>query len=111
MGVRFVFWLLAMVPFLFIVHTLLVGLRGAINQESDPEVKAKVNAACVWTVVSWLTYPVVYLFPMMGIAGSNAVVCIQLGYCVADVISKCGVGLIIFQITDAKSQAEALLNK
>ena len=39
-------------------------------------------------------YPVVYIFPMMGISGSNAIVGIQLGYSVSDIISKCGVGLV-----------------
>merc|ERR1712157_486325 len=42
------------------------------------------------TVVSWLTYPVVYIFPMLGFKGAQAVVNIQVGYCVSDVISKCG---------------------
>merc|ERR1711987_29746 len=99
LGTRFVLWFLAMVPFVFIVYTLLVGLQGAINAESDPVMKSKVNAACVWTVISWCTYPVVYLLPFLGVSGPQAVVGIQIGYCAADVISKCGVGLIIYQIT------------
>merc|ERR1712226_1803132 len=53
-----------------------------------------------------LTYPVVYIFPMLGFAGAQAVVNIQVGYCVSDVISKCGVGLTIYSITSAKSQLE-----
>merc|ERR1711871_658404 len=107
MGTRFVFWFDGMVPFLFIVYTLTVGLKDAINAETDPAMASKVNAACVWTVISWCTYPVVYLMPMLGVSGSQAVVLIQIGYCAADVISKCGVGLIIYQITNAKSKAEA----
>jgi len=42
---------------------------------------------------------------MMGISGSNAIVGIQLGYSISDIISKCGVGLLIYQITIAKSLA------
>ena len=53
----------------------------------------------VLTVISWCTYPVVYLFPMLGITASKAVVGIQIGYCVSDIISKCGVGLRIYPIT------------
>merc|ERR1712228_929606 len=34
---------------------------------------------------------------------------IQVGYCVSDIISKCGVGLLIYQITYAKSKQETLL--
>ena len=33
------------------------------------------------TVVSWCTCPVVYILPMLGLSGADAVVGIQLGYC------------------------------
>ena len=39
-----------------------------------------------------------------------AVVSIQIGYCVSDIISKCGVGLVIYQNTYAKSNKEGLLS-
>merc|ERR1740129_2496647 len=94
-----------MLPFLYIVYTLLVGLAEATNSESDPRISAKIKMVQVWTVISWCTYPVVYLFPMLGITGDNIVVFIQLGYSVSDIISKCGVGLMIYQITIAKSAA------
>merc|ERR1712032_734464 len=44
----------------------------------------------------------------MGTA-SSAVVAIQIGYCVSDIISKCGVGLIIYQVTYAKSNKDGAL--
>jgi bacteriorhodopsin len=65
--------------------------------------------AQIMTVISWCTYPVVYLFPMLGISASHSVVAIQIGYCCSDIISKCGVGLLIYQITYAKSNKEGLL--
>ena len=74
-----------------------------------PEIKAKIRVAQVMTVISWCTYPVVYLFPMLGFEEAMAVVSIQIGYCVSDIISKCGVGLVIYQISYAKSKKEALL--
>jgi len=62
------------------------------------------------TVISWCTYPVVYLFPMLGISAASSVVSIQLGYCASDIISKCGVGLVSYQISKAKSEkGDALL--
>jgi len=103
--VRWFWWAAAMIPFLFVVYTLLVGLSSAISKESDPAVAAKLSMVCWATVISWCTYPVVYLFPMFGIDGPSAVVAIQLGYCVADIISKCGVGFLIYNITIAKSAA------
>merc|ERR1712130_762931 len=77
------------------VYELLVGMAAATNSESDPMIKSMIQRAQYWTVVSWLTYPVVYIFPMIGFAGSHAVVAIQVGYCVSDIISKCGVGIVI----------------
>jgi len=106
---RWFCWFLSMAFFLYIVYELLVGLKAAIESETDPVVKGKIELACLMTVVSWCTYPIVYLFPMLGISASNAVVSIQLGYCVSDIISKCGVGLVIYQVTYAKSNKEALL--
>jgi len=99
---RWMCWFVSMVFFLYIVYELLVGLSEATNSEADPVIKAKIGTAQVVTVISWCTYPVVYLFPMMGIQASHAVVGIQIGYCASDIISKCGVGLLIYQITYAK---------
>jgi len=103
---RWVCWFVSMFFFLYIVYELLVGLSEATNQEADPVIKAKIGTAQVVTVISWCTYPIVYLFPMMGIQASHAVVGIQIGYCASDIISKCGVGLLIYQITYAKSSKE-----
>ena len=106
---RWICWAISMVFFLYIVYELLVGLSAATNNEADPIVKGKIQTAQLVTVISWCTYPVVYLFPMLGINAAQAVVSIQLGYCASDIISKCGVGILIYKITYAKSSKEALL--
>jgi len=106
---RWMCWFVSMVFFLYIVFELLVGLAAATNTETDPVVKGKIQTAQMMTVVSWCTYPVVYLFPMLGVNAAHAVVSIQIGYCVSDIISKCGVGILIYQITYAKSNKEGLL--
>jgi len=106
---RWICWFISMIFFLYIVYELLVGLSAATNSEADANVKAKIQTAQLVTVISWCTYPVVYLFPMLGINAAQAVVSIQLGYCASDIISKCGVGILIYQITYAKSSKESLL--
>merc|ERR1711871_1875417 len=106
---RWACWFLSMSFFLYIVYELLVGLSAATNSEADPVVKGKIQTAQLMTVVSWCTYPVVYLFPMLGINAAHAVVSIQIGYCASDIISKCGVGLLIYQITYANSSKQGLL--
>jgi len=100
---RWMCWFLSMSFFLYIVYELLVGLSDATNSEADPQIKGKIQTAQVMTVISWCTYPIVYLFPMLGINAAHAVMGIQIGYCASDIISKCGVGLVIYQITYAKS--------
>merc|ERR1712224_299351 len=99
-------WFASLLFFLYIVFELLIGLAGATNSEADPAIAAKIRTAQVMTVISWCTYPIVYLFPMFGISAASAVVSIQIGYCVSVIISKCGVGLVIYQITYAKSMRE-----
>merc|ERR1712039_112380 len=106
---RWVCWFASMLFFLYIVFELLVGLSAATNAEADPVIMGKIKVAQVMTVISWCTYPVVYLFPMLGINAASAVVSIQIGYCASDIISKCGVGIVIYQITAAKSAKESLL--
>jgi bacteriorhodopsin len=105
--IRWNCWYLSMSFFLYIVCELGFGLRAATNSETNPVIKGKIRTAQVMTVISWCTYPAVYLFPMYHMSGAMAVVSIQIGYCVSDIISKCGVGLLIYQISLAKSdQAE-----
>jgi len=109
---RWVFWFLSMIPFCYIVYTLFVGLKEA--QENQPEsVREQVKWACWATVFSWCTYPVVFIFPMM--SGSDtgkdgltagAMVAVQVGYTISDIISKCGVGYLVYRIGLAKSMIE-----
>merc|ERR1711998_776116 len=92
---RWTYWTLSMLPFCYIVYTLFVGLKE--SQDAQPEaVRDQVKWACWATVISWCTYPVVYILPMMsgstnGKAGltASSMVAIQVGYTVSDVISKC----------------------
>merc|ERR1719203_1898155 len=100
---RWVCWFLSMSFFLYIVYELLVGLAAATASEADPQIAKKIHAAQVMTVISWCTYP------MFGFAAAKAVVSIQVGYCCSDIISKCGVGIVIYQISYAKSGKKALL--
>jgi bacteriorhodopsin len=111
--IRWFWWAAAMIPFLFVVYTLLIGLKDAIASEPNADVARMLTQVCWATVISWCTYPVVYLFPMLGIDGPSAVVMIQLGYCAADITSKCGVGFLIYNITMTKSKAlnEGLIPK
>jgi len=104
LGQRWTYWGGSMLFFLYIVNELINGLAESTKSEEDETVRDLLYSAQRLTVFSWLTYPVVYIFPMMGFSGAQAVINIQLGYCVSDIISKCGVGLTIYKITCAKSE-------
>lgn len=103
---RWGFWVGGIIPFCFVVYTLVVSLRRATESEENDDIKTLIYYAQYWTIFSWLTYPIVYILPMMGLSGANLVVGIQVGYCISDIISKCGVGLLITNITLKKSQAK-----
>merc|ERR1719159_1873310 len=85
-GTRWCFWFLSMIPFVYIVYTLFVGLKE--SQDNQPEaVRGQVKWACWATVFSWCTYPVVFIMPMLfgsdsGKSGlsANSMVAIQVGY-------------------------------
>merc|ERR1711865_1151310 len=51
--------------------------------------------------------PFVYVIPMFGASGASALVGVQIGYSISDVISKCGVGLMITKIAMLKSRGSA----
>ena len=105
-GTRWTYWVLAMIPFVYIVYQLYVGLGEAISKQPD-NVKGLVATARNVTVLSWCFYPVVFIFPMIGIEGSNAYTAIQVGYTVADIVAKAAFGVLIFMIAKGKSDAEA----
>jgi len=109
---RWVFWFLSMLPFTYIVYTLFVGLKE--SQDSQPEeCRDQVKWACWATVFSWCTYPIVFVMPMMSGSSNGkeglsafAMCAIQVGYTASDIISKCGVGYLVYRIGLTKSMLE-----
>lgn len=102
---RWIWWALAMLCFLFVVFKLVAGL-GSATAKQPSQVKGLVTAARYLTVVSWLTYPGVYLVKNIGIKGTDATVYEQVGYSMADVVAKAVFGMIIWAIAQGKSDGE-----
>merc|ERR1712050_207790 len=105
---RWIFWAFAMVPFAYVVMTLVAGLNGATDKQPD-SVKSLVVSARYLTVISWLTYTGVYIIKSMGLAGNVATTYEQVGYSVADVVAKAVFGVLIWAIASGKSAEEGLL--
>ena len=104
-GTRWIWWAAAMVPFLWIVYELFVGLRDSIASQPE-EVRGLVNGARWLTVLSWSFYPIVFVFPMIGIEGSVAATAVQIGYTIADIVAKAVFGVLIYMIAVRKSAAD-----
>lgn len=103
-GVRWGFWVAAMIPFVYIVYTLFVGLSDSISAQQPAKAADMVKDARWVTVLSWCTYPIVFLFPNLGLTGAGAQVAIQVGYTVADVIAKPILGLVVYSIARVKGK-------
>jgi bacteriorhodopsin len=102
---RWIFWALAMVPFVIIVYDLFVGLKDSIA--SQPESARGLVSTARWlTVVSWCFYPIVFVLPMLGLSGGSAATGVQIGYTIADIVAKALFGLFIYLIAVRKSEAE-----
>lgn len=104
-GTRWMWWAIAMVPFVIILWDLFVGLKKAIDAQ-PPAARGLVSAARWLTVISWCFYPVVFIFPMIGFTGGNATTAVQVGYTVADIVAKALFGVLIYNIAVRKSAAE-----
>lgn len=103
---RMIFGILSMIPFLYIVVTLFSGLTASIAKQPE-DVRGLISSARWVLVVSWFFYPVVYFAPFaMTLDGGAATTLIEVGYTVADLVSKVVFGVMIFMIAVRKSQAE-----
>jgi bacteriorhodopsin len=103
-GTRWQWWILSMIPFSIIVYKLVVGLGKSIA--SQPEsVRGLVSFARTLTIVSWTFYPIVFIFPMIGIQGGAATTAVQVGYTIADIVAKAAFGIFIYFIAIRKTEA------
>lgn len=105
-GIRITFWVLSMIPFLYIVYQLVAGLKESISRQPE-SVRGLINGASYLVIISWAFYPIVYLLPLLGITGGSATVVVETGYTIADIVAKAVFGLVIFTIALRKSEAEA----
>ena len=105
-GAKWTFWILALIPFAYILKTLYDELQKAGQRETGAVAKQIKNATYV-LLSTWLVYPIAYLFPIFD-ANSEALETLrQVGYTFADITSKCLYGLMILWIAKARTEVEA----
>jgi bacteriorhodopsin len=102
---RWLWWCLSMIPFLIIQFELFVGLKDSISKQPE-EARGLVSAARYIVVVTWLFYPIVFILPMIGLTGTSAIIGVQVGYSIADVLAKAAFGLFIYNIALKKTHSE-----
>lgn len=106
-GTKWLFWILAMLPFAYILFVLVGELKAARARETGP-VAGLIRTATVILLGTWLVYPVAYLFPVIfGASHEGAEAARQLGYTVADITAKALYGLVILSIAKARSEDSA----
>lgn len=105
-GTKWLFWVLAMIPFAYILWVLLGELKAAKARESG-QVASMINNATTILLVTWMVYPITYLFPVFfEYQHDGAETARQLGYTVADITAKALYGLAIVGIAKARSASE-----
>jgi bacteriorhodopsin len=106
-GTKWTFWVLSMLPFIYILVTLAGELKAAETRETGAVSKAIKNATGI-LLVTWLVYPIAYLFPVIfEPTNEGAETARQLGYTIADITAKGLFGLMILNIARARSNASA----
>lgn len=96
---------LSTIPFIYIVWSLFKGLGNSINRQPE-SVRDLIKSARLLTFASWGFYPLVYMLPYTGLSGGAVTTGVQIGYTFADIISKVGLGILVYNIAVRKSAAE-----
>lgn len=96
---------LSTIPFLYIVWELFKGLGASIERQPE-SVKGLIKSARLLTFASWGFYPMVYMIPYTNLGGGTVEAAVQIGYTIADIVAKCGVGIMVYMIAVRKTQAE-----
>ena len=96
---------LSTIPFLYVVWQLFKGLGSAIERQPEGA-RGLIKQARLLTFASWGFYPIVYMIPFTSLAGGTVETGVQIGYTIADLVAKVGVGILVYMIAVRKSAAE-----
>jgi bacteriorhodopsin len=106
-GGRVMWGLLSTVPFTYILFVLWGQLARA-SKKNAPHVKILLRNTQLLLIGTWGFYPIAYLMPLLGVGGASSQVALQVGYSIADILAKCGYGVMIYHIARAKMEAEGI---
>ncbi len=105
-GTKWLFWVLAMIPFAYILMVLVKELKEVKARENAMVAGLITNATRI-LLITWCVYPITYLFPVFfDYPHDGAEAARQLGYTIADITAKAGYGLAVLAIAKARSASE-----
>ena len=102
---RAVWFVLSMIPFLYILYVLFVELGKSLGRQSD-HVRKLVSWLRYIVVGTWSIYPLAYLAPSVIDNEATAEVARQVGYAIGDVLAKPLFGILVFAIALSKSRVD-----
>tara|TARA_Y100000748_G_scaffold198403_1_gene166273 strand:+ start:457 stop:1173 length:717 start_codon:yes stop_codon:yes gene_type:complete len=105
-GAKWTFWILAMLPFVYILKTLYTELQKAGQRETGDVARQIKNATYV-LLTTWLVYPIAYLFPIFDSDSELLETLRQVAYTFADITAKGLYGLMILWIAKSRTAAES----
>ena len=100
---KVIWWILAMIPFLYILYEMIYGIGMSIKTQ-PMVVQPLFKKTRLLIILSWSFYPLVYILPLLGF---SAFVSIQVGYTFVDIIAKSVFGILIYIIAQRKSEIGA----
>lgn len=105
---RTIWGTLSTIPFVYILVVLWKQLASSLDRQPEA-VKPLVRGARLLTLASWGFYPLAYMIPLLGnsVAFEGRQVGLQVGYTIADVVAKVGLGVFIYFIATAKTENDA----
>ena len=104
-GAKWTFWILAILPFIYILKTLYGELQKAGQRETGA-VATQIKNATYVLLTTWMVYPIAYLFPIFDGESETLETLRQVGYTFADITAKGLYGLMILWIAKARTVAE-----
>ena len=105
--VRALWGFLSTNPFVYIQVVLFKQLNDSISRQPET-VAPLIRGARLLIFASWGFYPLAYMIPMIpNISLKSTELGVQVGYTIADIIAKVGLGVFIYFIAAAKTENDA----
>lgn len=98
---------LSTIPFVYILFLLFKEIKREMGEQKDKEIGRLFRNVGLLTLFTWGFYPIAYMAPFYGLSGGGGEVFLQVGYSLADVLAKCGYGILIHHIAVKLSEQQA----